>query len=66
MENKKSYYAIIPANVRYDERLTPNANYCMVRSQHYVMTKDIVGLITNIFLNFIMFLKILSQIGLNA
>jgi hypothetical protein len=24
-ENKKSYYAIIPANVRYDERLTPNA-----------------------------------------
>ena len=21
MENKKSYYAIIPANVRYDERL---------------------------------------------
>lgn len=25
MENKKSYYAIIPANVRYDERLTPNA-----------------------------------------
>lgn len=25
MENQKSYYAIIPANVRYDERLTPNA-----------------------------------------
>lgn len=25
MENKKSYYAIIPANVRYDEDLTPNA-----------------------------------------
>ena len=25
MDNKKSYYAIIPANVRYDERLTPNA-----------------------------------------
>lgn len=24
-ENKKSYYAIIPANVRYDKRLTPNA-----------------------------------------
>ncbi len=24
-ENKKSYYAIIPANVRYDEKLTPNA-----------------------------------------
>lgn len=24
-ENKKSYYAIIPANVRYDESLTPNA-----------------------------------------
>jgi len=25
MDNFKSYYAIIPANVRYDERLTPNA-----------------------------------------
>lgn len=25
MDNQKSYYAIIPANVRYDERLTPNA-----------------------------------------
>ena len=25
MENKKSYYAIIPANVRYDDDLTPNA-----------------------------------------
>ncbi|MGX7375253.1 helix-turn-helix domain-containing protein [Enterococcus asini] len=25
MDNKKSYYAIIPANVRYDEHLTPNA-----------------------------------------
>ena len=25
LENKKSYYAIIPANVRYDEDLTPNA-----------------------------------------
>lgn len=25
MENKKSYYAIIPANVRYDEELSPNA-----------------------------------------
>lgn len=25
MEIKKSYYAIIPANVRYDEELTPNA-----------------------------------------
>lgn len=25
MDNIKSYYAIIPANVRYDERLTPNA-----------------------------------------
>ncbi len=25
MENKKGYYAIIPANVRYDESLTPNA-----------------------------------------
>lgn len=25
MENKKSYYAIIPANVRYDNDLTPNA-----------------------------------------
>ena len=24
-ENKKSYYAIIPADVRYDEKLTPNA-----------------------------------------
>jgi len=24
-ENHKSYYAIIPANIRYDERLTPNA-----------------------------------------
>ena len=24
-QNRKSYYAIIPANVRYDERLTPNA-----------------------------------------
>lgn len=25
LENKKSYYAIIPANVRYDDDLTPNA-----------------------------------------
>lgn len=25
MENKKSYYSIIPANVRYDKDLTPNA-----------------------------------------
>lgn len=25
VEPKKSYYAIIPANVRYDEKLTPNA-----------------------------------------
>ena len=25
MENKKSYYAIIPANVRYNKNLTPNA-----------------------------------------
>lgn len=25
MEQKKSYYAIIPANVRYDKKLTPNA-----------------------------------------
>ena len=25
MDNKKSYYAIIPANVRYDKRLKPNA-----------------------------------------
>ena len=25
MEEKKSYYAIIPANVRYDAELTPNA-----------------------------------------
>lgn len=25
MEDKKNYYAIIPANVRYDEGLTPNA-----------------------------------------
>src|SRR5699024_10133424 len=25
MNDKKSYYAIIPANVRYDESLTPNA-----------------------------------------
>lgn len=24
-DSKKSYYAVIPANVRYDERLTPNA-----------------------------------------
>ncbi len=24
-ENKKSYYAVIPANVRYDESLSPNA-----------------------------------------
>lgn len=24
-EPKKSYYAIIPANVRYDEKLTPNS-----------------------------------------
>ena len=25
MENKKSYYAIIPADVRYNKNLTPNA-----------------------------------------
>lgn len=25
MEDKKSYYAILPANVRYDKKLTPNA-----------------------------------------
>lgn len=25
MEEKKNYYAIIPANVRYDEKITPNA-----------------------------------------
>lgn len=25
MDNQKSYYAIIPANVRYNEKLTPNA-----------------------------------------
>lgn len=25
MEFKKSYYAVLPANVRYDKRLTPNA-----------------------------------------
>ena len=24
-ENKKSYYAVIPANIRYDESLPPNA-----------------------------------------
>ena len=25
MENKKNYYAIIPADVRYNKNLTPNA-----------------------------------------
>ena len=25
MKNNRSYYAIIPANVRYDAKLTPNA-----------------------------------------
>ena len=25
MAEKKSYYAVIPANVRYDEQLSPNA-----------------------------------------
>ena len=48
---QKNYYAIIPADVRYDKRLKPLARL-LYGEITYVMRKDTVGLLIVILLSF--------------